>query len=84
MNEWLTELVSWAWGRHHNILSRLKRRAAGAARTVMSLTGRAPTATEAADFATLTSAALRMPALVLGGSVDLVQDAAATFLGADR
>jgi hypothetical protein len=21
MNEWLTELVSWAWGRHHNILS---------------------------------------------------------------
>jgi hypothetical protein len=21
MNEWLTELVSWAWDRHHNILS---------------------------------------------------------------
>src|SRR3954469_8382585 len=51
------------------------------ARTIMSLTGRAPTATEAADFVTLTSAVLahdttaalttlRMPVLVLGGSVD--------------
>jgi pimeloyl-ACP methyl ester carboxylesterase len=101
------------------------------ARTVMSLSGAAPTATEAADFVTLTSAVLahdttaalaglRMPALVLGGSVDpffpaaaleataaaipdaelrilpggghgvpkqrsaVVQEAVATFLGADR
>jgi pimeloyl-ACP methyl ester carboxylesterase len=51
------------------------------ARSVLSLTGRAPTDTEAADFVTMTSAVLahdttaalpelRMPALVLGGSVD--------------
>jgi len=101
------------------------------ARTVLSLTGRAPTDTEAADFVATTSAVLahdtsaalaelRMPALVLGGSVDAffpadaleataaaipdaelrifpgsghgvpkqrsgpMQEAVATFLGADR
>lgn len=84
LRRWLDLAAQERWSRLHGDMAAVAVDGpvlSGIARAVLRLTGRTPTSTEAADFATTARAdldhdttaelaGLRMPALVLGGSVD--------------